>query len=135
MEQRFAGKVAFITGAASGIGRATAQHLAGEGASVMCADLQAAALAQTVAAIEEGGGTAASVECDVTSYGSAASAVDACVDGFGRLNVVCNVAGVGGFVHTEEETPDSHSCQVLCDTKHHWPRRRPQVAAPSGAGS
>ena len=64
---RFASKVAFVTGAANGIGRATAIAFAREGAAVVAADLAAAHCHGTVDAIEQDGGTALAVTCDVTN--------------------------------------------------------------------
>jgi NAD(P)-dependent dehydrogenase (short-subunit alcohol dehydrogenase family) len=88
------GKVAFVTGGAGGIGRATALALAAEGAKVAVADLNAAAAAETAALIVQAGSEAWSSGLDVTDK----AAVDACVDGivarWGRLDIGFNNAGV-----------------------------------------
>src|SRR5689334_20542054 len=75
MEQRFAGRVAVVTGTASGLGRATAERLAAEGAVVACLDVSEAANEQTVKAIEANGGRAQAYRADVSDP-SVKTAVD-----------------------------------------------------------
>lgn len=105
--RRFEGRVALVTGAASGIGRATALRLAREGARVACADVAEPALAATCKAIEGEGGEALAVSCDVSDERSAAEAVGATLDRFGALHVLCNVAGILLFEHTHATTLDA----------------------------
>ena len=97
---RFAGVVAVVTGAGSGIGRATAQRLATEGAAVAALDVAEEGLAGTVESIAAAGGRAAAYRCDVTSEESVAAAVASTVADLGDPTVVCNVAGIGGFFNT-----------------------------------
>lgn len=90
---RLAGKVALITGAGAGIGRATALLLAREGAAVVLAELDAASGAETEAAIRQAGGVASLVRTDVTESSSMLAAVTYAVDRFGRLDILHNNAG------------------------------------------
>jgi NAD(P)-dependent dehydrogenase (short-subunit alcohol dehydrogenase family) len=94
---RFEGKTAIVTGAASGLGRAVAVRLGGEGARVACLDLNAAGAEETAASLDE---KATSVACDVGDEASVARAVEAAVDALGPPDVVCNVAGLGRLQHT-----------------------------------
>lgn len=104
-----AGKAAVVTGAAGGIGRGVARELAREGASVLVSDLGSAARGgeETVALIEDEGGTAAFTPCDVTSERDCAALVAGALERFGRLDCAVNNAGIA--VHkpladvTEEE--------------------------------
>lgn len=87
-----AGKVALVTGAASGIGRATALALVREGAAVMIADLQRGPGQELAAAITASGGRAAFVEANVTS--DAAMMVATTLDTYGQLDILVNNAGI-----------------------------------------
>lgn len=102
--RRFKGRVALVTGAASGIGRATALRLAREGARVACADVAVDGVAETVKSMEAEGLDALAVCCDVSDERSAEDAVRASVDHFGALHVLCNVAGILLFEHTHATT-------------------------------
>jgi NAD(P)-dependent dehydrogenase (short-subunit alcohol dehydrogenase family) len=104
----FSGRVAFVTGAAGGIGRAAARAFALEGASVVVADISEQNVRETARMIEGSGGRALAVGCDVTRAEDVKAALDRTVDAFGRLDVAFNNAGVENEVKpmaevTEEE--------------------------------
>ncbi|MEH0473361.1 SDR family oxidoreductase [Streptomyces sp. B21-097] len=90
----FTGKVAFVTGAGSGIGRTTAVAFARAGARVALADLSGDGARETARLIEEAGGQALALVCDVTSEDDVRSALDDTVEAFGRLDAAFNNAGV-----------------------------------------
>jgi len=87
-------KVAFVTGATSGIGRATALAFASEGASVVVADIAADGVEETARLIEQAGGQALAVTCDVSRSEDVQAALDAAVERFGRLDIAFNNAGI-----------------------------------------
>lgn len=91
---RFTGKVVFVTGAASGIGRATAVAFAAEGAHVAVLDRTEEALKETEAAAKAVGGDVLAIAGDVSSSERVEAAVSQVVDRFGRLDVAFNNAGV-----------------------------------------
>jgi 3-oxoacyl-[acyl-carrier protein] reductase len=94
-EGRIEGKIALVTGAGSGIGRATALLMASEGAAVAVADINGDATRETTSAIEAEGGRALAVEGDVSTEHGAEAIVRATLDEFGRLDILDNNAGVG----------------------------------------
>lgn len=87
-------KVAVITGAGSGVGRASAFRFAAEGAAVVCADIDLDRAKETVAQLEAAGGKAVAERCDVAEDGDVAAAIGHAVDGFGRLDVMFNNVGI-----------------------------------------
>jgi NAD(P)-dependent dehydrogenase (short-subunit alcohol dehydrogenase family) len=94
MTDRLTGKTALITGAGSGIGRATAMRFAEEGAAVAVVDLRADAAEETADKITADGGRAVAVAADVTEAAAIERAVAMAVEVFGRLDVLYNNAGV-----------------------------------------
>lgn len=95
--ERFAEKVVLITGAASGIGRATAERLAAEGATLALTDVNADGLEETAGACRDAGSKVLSVVGDVADEASVADVVSSAVAEFGRLDVLVNVAGILQF--------------------------------------
>ncbi len=91
-----AGKTAFVTGGAGGIGSAMGRAFAEAGANVMLADIEANTLHDAVARLYPTHPTVRGVVCDVTDYESVESAAQATVAAFGKVHIVCNNAGVGG---------------------------------------
>lgn len=99
---RFDDKVVLITGAASGIGKASAERIAGEGGKVVCVDLKVAAVQKVADAIEASGGEACAMACDVTDQVAVNATVSATIEKYGKLNALCNIAGMLRFDHTHE---------------------------------
>lgn len=97
---RFNGSRVIVTGAGSGIGRATAQRFAAEGAHVACLDLRGHD--ETAASI---GDAAIALDCNVADGDAVEAVVAEVVARLGGIDVVCNIAGIGHFRHSHEETP------------------------------
>ncbi len=104
--RRFEGKVAFITGAAAGIGRATAIRLASEGATLYLVDLAEQGLEETAKLCVESGATVERALCDVSREAEVKQHIASCVDAFGRLDVLCNVAGILLLEHFDRISAD-----------------------------
>ncbi|MDC5697320.1 glucose 1-dehydrogenase [Intrasporangium calvum] len=112
---RLEGRVALITGAASGIGKATAQRLAREGAAVVITDIAAEAGEATVAEIREAGGKALFVKHDVTSESEWEVATAKAVEEFGSLDILVNNAGMGDLKTIEDTTIEEWNRTVAID--------------------
>jgi NAD(P)-dependent dehydrogenase (short-subunit alcohol dehydrogenase family) len=93
-----ADKVAFVTGAGSGIGRATAKMFAARGYAVAICDVVEDGGRATEAMVREAGGEGSFIRCDVSDDGSVKAAVDATLARYGRLDAAFNAAGIGGEV-------------------------------------
>jgi NAD(P)-dependent dehydrogenase (short-subunit alcohol dehydrogenase family) len=102
--RRFEDKFALVTGAASGIGRATAERLADEGANLVVTDVQAQSLEETAELARRCGAEVEAIPCDVSDGDAVAAAMNRGIERFGALHVLCNSAGVLKFGHTHECT-------------------------------
>lgn len=94
--QTVAGKVAFVTGAASGIGLGIAEALAQSGVKVMLSDIDGDALDREVARLSATNADVAGIRADVSLKAEIQAAADACMERFGKVHIVINNAGVGG---------------------------------------
>lgn len=94
MEQQLADRVALVTGAANGIGKACVQRLAAEGADVIVADIDRAAVAAVAAEIRSTGRRAMEVAVDVSNVAAIRTAVNAAVSEMGKIDILVNCAGV-----------------------------------------
>jgi NAD(P)-dependent dehydrogenase (short-subunit alcohol dehydrogenase family) len=110
--QRLSGKVAFITGGGTGIGRACAELFAREGASVAIVGRRKEPLEAVVLAIEKSGGKAFAAVCDVTDRKSVEGALAATAKRFGRLDIIVNNAGAV-VVATADDTSDEDWDRVV----------------------
>jgi len=113
MTQSFDGKVALITGGASGIGRVAAQAFAREGASILVSDLDLDGLRETVRLITAAGGKAASVKVDVTQASDVKTMVAEVQRCYGRLDFALNNAGIDGARARTADYPEEIWKQVL----------------------
>jgi len=104
--KRFEGKVALITGAASGIGRAACIRFATEGARVYAVDLNAEGLAETAKQIKATQGEIETGAFDISRREQCFAAVEGCVTTFGNLDVLANVAGIVRFSHSHKTSEE-----------------------------
>lgn len=100
--ERYTDKVVLVTGAASGIGRAAAERMAAEGAAIFAVDVQRGALEEAVGQWRAAGLNAHAHVCDISDEAQVKACVRACVDTFGKLDVLCNMAGILRFAYTHE---------------------------------
>ncbi|PON18712.1 short chain dehydrogenase [Candidatus Entotheonella serta] len=108
-----AGKVVLVTGAGSGIGRATALACAREGAQVVVADRVVEAGQETVAMVQQAGGEARFVEVDVTQTASVKAMIAAAVAAYGRIDCAHNNAGIEGVFATTADYPEEDWDRVM----------------------
>jgi NAD(P)-dependent dehydrogenase (short-subunit alcohol dehydrogenase family) len=130
MGNRLQEKVAVVTGSSSGNGRAIALGLAEEGATVVCSDIRREAReggyetdikTPTDEVIKQNGGTAVYVEADAADYAAVEELVNSAVNGFGRLDVMVNNAGIFTGLHTiVDETEDDYDRTMAVNAKSVW---------------
>ena len=101
-DTRFKDRIVYITGAGSGVGRATAALFAAEGARVFVADISEEGLSETISTIHAAGGTIEGGICDVARMESARNSIGSAVARFGGLHILVNAAGVGRAARFEE---------------------------------
>jgi len=135
MGDRLAGKVAVITGAASGIGAATARRFLEEGARVVLADLQ---VERGQALADSLGSAAAFIRCDVTNEDDIVAAVDLATSTWGRLDAMFNNAGVVGAIGPITDTDSEawrRSIDILLHSVFYGCKHAARVMVPQGSGS
>jgi len=101
---RFEDRVVIVTGAAGGIGQASAERIAQESGRVVCVDVQSEAVELTAKQIRESGGEAIAVTCDVSDPAAVTSTVARAIAEYGKLDSLCNIAGILHFDNTHELT-------------------------------
>lgn len=134
--RRFEGKVVLVTGAGSGIGRATAQRFGDEGARVLCADVNEESAKATAVMLRGAGGEAEGVACDVADPAAVTSTVDGVVARWGALDALINVAGIGGFQRTTEVTLEQWNRMIAVNLTGQFlmcQRALPHILASKGA--
>jgi NAD(P)-dependent dehydrogenase (short-subunit alcohol dehydrogenase family) len=132
---RFEGRTAVITGAGSGMGKAMVERFHAEGANVVAADIDGGAAARTVSALN--GGRALSVPTDVSDAASVDALAEAVLEQFGRVDVVCNNAGVLDDYTPAHETSDDLWRKIIgvnLTGPFNVSRRFVQVMLPQGKG-
>ncbi len=130
MTSEFEGKVAFITGGASGIGRATAQQLAALGARIAIADVQITVAEEVVQSIRAAGGTAAAFAVNVRTDAEIENAVARTLTQFGGLDFAINAAGIGGpELRTAEYAPSDWETVIDINLNGVWRCMRHQISA------
>jgi NAD(P)-dependent dehydrogenase (short-subunit alcohol dehydrogenase family) len=111
--KEFKGKVAVVTGAASGIGRAMAERFAAEGMKVVLADIETGVLAQTEAEMKAAGAAVLAVRTDVSSASDVQALAGRTIDAFGAVHILCNNAGVPPVVGPSWELTEADWQWVL----------------------
>jgi meso-butanediol dehydrogenase/(S,S)-butanediol dehydrogenase/diacetyl reductase len=106
---RFAAQHIVVTGAGSGIGRATALRLASEGATVACVDLVESSLADTAKMLTDTGGSGTTHVCDISDYAQVRSAVADIQAAEEQIHALINVAGIGNLAHSADQPPEEWS--------------------------
>jgi NAD(P)-dependent dehydrogenase (short-subunit alcohol dehydrogenase family) len=100
--ERFADRVVMVTGAGSGIGQASAMRIAAEGGSVFCVDIDLSSAQATAADISGAGGVATAHSCDVSDEVAVAACFAACIECYGSLYALVNMAGMLRFDDSEQ---------------------------------
>lgn len=130
MPSEFRDKVAFITGGASGIGRAAALQLAALGARVVIADVQLGAAQDTVRIAKESGGVALAITMDVRRDEDVAGAIRHTLDTYGTVDIAINAAGIGGpELRTAEYTPNDWDRVIDINLTGVWRSMRHEILA------
>jgi len=120
MTKSFENKVALVTGAGSGIGRAAALAFAREGAKVVVVDIAQDGGMETVRLIKEAGGQAIFVQCDISKASEVEAMVKTTVETYGRLDCAFNNAGAGVLKSTTECTEEDFDLTVRVNLKGAW---------------
>ncbi|MGI8552200.1 MAG: SDR family NAD(P)-dependent oxidoreductase, partial [Dehalococcoidia bacterium] len=113
MEARFEGKVIVVTGGAGGIGKATAERFASEGARVVIVDLANSALDEAVSAVKQAGSEALAVAADVTKAADVQRYADEAQRRFGGIDYLFNNAGIEGYIGSLKDYPEEMFDRVL----------------------
>ncbi len=100
--KRFEDRVILVTGAASGIGRASAVRMASEGGRIVCADVQKDGLASVVEEIKQSGGEALAVTCDIGDPKAVTDTMEKTISEYNKLDALCNIAGILDFENTAD---------------------------------
>lgn len=128
MTSEFSGRVAFISGGASGIGMASAHQLAAHGAHIAIADVQGEQADAVAAALCANGAQAIALGCDVRDDDAVRNAVNATVARFGRLDIAINAAGIGGpEVRTADYPPEQWDRVIDVNLNGVWRCMRHQI--------